>query len=146
MATTRRRARRDAHAARASGIPGTAEAVMFVTDGLVSKYGFEDGAQLARDGRVTALLDRLAIETGTPVDDQDLLVAVVRRFVVPRVRQRVTFAEVGTAHNPARAATVDGRPVRAGDMPRLTPPVVTVALADVAALARELAATAGPAS
>jgi hypothetical protein len=101
---------------------------------LLSKWGFADGDDPD---------DWLDYCEANGVDYTRLdfpLVALVRRFLLPRIEQAVTVAEIETCHNPIRAETVDGRDVtevwfgRAPE-PRLTPECVDVPMADVLRLA-----------
>ena len=75
----------------------------FYTNGLLSKWGFEDGDQLIE-------YTYASYAWGAPqlCDRNDLLVAVVRKFVLPHLVQRVEVYEIGGSHNPIRAKSVDG--------------------------------------
>lgn len=106
-----------------------------VTDDLLSKWGFEDGD----------LLMEFMIANGYDCRKQShhaFLVAVVRRFVLPRLEQRVEVHVIGTHHNPIRAVTVDGEAV--DDMnpqanpTRLRPAEVVVSHDELTRVAREL--------
>lgn len=70
-------------------------------DGLLSKFGFEDG-----DVMFYFMSDRgLDLEA---LDHHDLLIAVVERLLIPRLDQTVeTYVIEATLHNPIRAGTVD---------------------------------------
>jgi len=91
----------------------------FYTEGLLSKFGFDDGDQLD-----------LLLSVGD-VEEHHVLVEVVRQYVVPALHQSVTLQVVPTHHNPVRAATVNGDRVnifRAEEVGRikLTPEFVDV--------------------
>ena len=80
-------------------------AVEVPTDGLLSKWGFDDGDLF--DDVVT----QWEHATGRAGDRHQVLVAAVRRWVLPVLRQRVEEEVVTTIHNPIRAVKVDGVPV-----------------------------------
>lgn len=112
--------------------------VVLSTDGLLSKWGFEDGdtlSELACDWRY---------DEGLDVDYKDLLVELVRRFVLPILDQQVEVYTLTTSHNPIRARRVDG--VEGDEHGEnegitLTPETVTIPMAQVRAVAEELART-----
>jgi hypothetical protein len=104
----------------------TSGVVEFYPEDLLSKFGFGDGDMLYD------LID----EHDLGVDHQDLLVAVVERFVVPRLDQVVTTYVIGTSHNPIRADSIDG--VKADYNSTLTPDVIEVPVADIIRVARTL--------
>lgn len=88
----------------------------FQTNDLLSKWGFEDG-------------DILGYHNG--VDDHPALLEIARRFVLPKIHQRVAIRFLKTIHNPVRATHVDGLPVEEfwygdGNPPKLTPEFVDV--------------------
>jgi hypothetical protein len=79
----------------------SATKVTFVSDGLLSKWGFADGD----------LLLEFMNANGFDVAEHshgDLLVAAVERFVLPYLEQRVEVEVVSSMHNPIRAVRVDG--------------------------------------
>ncbi len=105
------------------------------SDGLLSKFGFNDGDD------PDEWLDYCEAngidynEVGFP------LVKLVRQYVLPALDQQVTVYEIETIHNPIRAKTVDGMEVRGedtvhGDPIELTPETVTIPMSEVARLAR----------
>lgn len=101
--------------------------VEFVSQGLLSKFGFEDG-----DMMLDFILDH---DFG--VDFRELLIAVVERLLVPRLDQQVeTYTIWATLHNPIRAKTIDGEP--ADPFSTITPVIVEVAVADIISVARTL--------
>ena len=108
--------------------------VVFSTEGLLSKWGFEDGD----------LLMGFMNENGFDVGDyshEALLVAAVRRFVIPRIRNRVEVEEVSTLHNPIRAVLVDGKKVdcfNPDDSLSLDPAEVAVSHEELIRLAEEV--------
>lgn len=66
------------------------------TQGLLSKWGFDDG---------DCLYD---IEGMPDVNCRHLLADVVRAHVLPKMKQRIEVVQIETCHNPMRAKTVDG--------------------------------------
>lgn len=103
------------------------------SDGLLSKWGFNDGD--VPDGFLDWCDDH---GHPYPPDGHDLLRTLVRRYLLPRLEQRVDVVDIGTIHNPIRAQTVDGVDVtgcwygkRSG--PTLTPDGVMVPYEDVLA-------------
>lgn len=97
---------------------------------MLSKWGFNDGDE------PDALIDWLA-EHRPDIDYAELdfhpvLCALVRRYLLPVLDQRVEVVEIETTHNPIRATAVEGVPVpeavwygRAPE-PTLTPESVEV--------------------
>jgi hypothetical protein len=75
------------------------------SDGLLSKWGFNDG------GLPDDLLDWLEAETGQARWESwhAVLRRLVADFLVPALDQGVELAFITTAHNPVRAGKVDGR-------------------------------------
>jgi len=110
------------------------EAVTLHSSGLLSKWGFNDGD--APDAWFDYCdahgVDAAAV--GYP------LAALVRRYLLPALagHHDIEVYEVGTIHNPIRAAVVDGVDIDAyaasSDIV-LTPASVTVPLADVLRIA-----------
>ena len=74
------------------------------SEGLFSKYGFWDGDQLF-DWKERHLLP------GKELLGVSLLVAAVKAYLLPALRQKVVVEVVDTVHNPIRAISVDGIPV-----------------------------------
>jgi hypothetical protein len=75
------------------------ETITLYADGLLHKYGFEDGD----------IMWDVIHEHGLDVDHHHLLIAVVERLVLPLLDQEVdTYTIEATLHNPIRARTVDG--------------------------------------
>ncbi|CAM5529301.1 hypothetical protein SALBM135S_00849 [Streptomyces alboniger] len=105
------------------------------SDGLLSKFGFNDG-----DDPEEWL--EYCEANGIDYNEVDFpLVQLVRQYVLPALDQTVTVYEIETAHNPIRARTVDGRAVGGdfttdGEPFKLTPETVTIPMAEVARLAR----------
>ena len=107
---------------------------------VLSKWGFDDGDLMLHDQRCRAILEEFQ-----GVTSHELLVAVVRRCLLPRLHQHVELAELVTLHNPARAESVDGvkldgygSPVDGDDYVDLTPDLIVVALDEIRAIADEL--------
>jgi hypothetical protein len=110
---------------------------------LLSKWGFNDGDDPD---------DWLDYCEAHQVDHNELdfpLVALVRRYLLPKLQQSVTVVEIETSHNPIRADSVDGQDVtevwygRAPE-PTITPEAVDVPMADVLRLALAEAALSEP--
>ena len=116
----------------------TEPAVRLFSDGLLSKYGFNDG------DAPEEFLD-YCDEQGAeyPPGWHRTLSALVRRYLLPVLDQEVTVVEIGCNHNPIRAETVDGADVTGGWYGEpgvtLTPDCVEVPMSDVLRVARELA-------
>lgn len=117
--------------------------IRFPTDGLLSKWGFGDGDML--DDLLFDWLD----DTGRSIPERNghrgtwehrVLVRLVREFVVPAIDQPIEVYEIGTAHNPIRASSVNGEPwdVYTTDTEGvLTPEWVDVPLSEVLRVAAE---------
>jgi hypothetical protein len=110
----------------------------FWTDGLISKWGFDDGDQLSDYCYDLS-------EEGVKVEDHDLLIAVVKRKILPALDQHLDLEVISTIHNPIRATHVDGLDVRSAhyepDFPSpITPEFVDVPEEVIRALAVELSA------
>jgi hypothetical protein len=72
----------------------------FYTEGLLSKWGFNDG---------DILDDLLYDHFGTfDEDPHELLIKVVRVHILPKLEQMVEVHEINTIHNPIRATSVNG--------------------------------------
>lgn len=106
------------------------------SDGLLSKFGFNDGD----------LTDELADWFEAEGIDyarvawHQVLCRLVREHLLPVLDQAVVVYEIGTIHNPIRAATVDGVDVSdldEADLPVLTPDHVDVPYAVVLQAVRE---------
>ena len=101
---------------------------MFFSDGLLSKFGFCDGDQL----------DWL-YEHGS-FDKHLVLTTAVKKWVLPRLNQKVDVEIIGTIHNPIRANCVDGVPynwaIDSGI--HLSPEFIVVPREEILALAREI--------
>lgn len=69
----------------------------FYTEGLLSKWGFEDGD----------ILNELLLDNGIE-PKHSILVRAVRDKVLPLIQQKVVVFDIETSHNPIRARTVDG--------------------------------------
>ena len=112
------------------------ESLYLPAEGLLSKWGFNDGDE------PDDFLDWCE-EQGIPYDGLDwklMLRRLVREYLIPALDQRVEVVEVDTAHNPIRAASVDGEDVTgcwvgADDDPELTPYGVEVSYEVVARVA-----------
>ena len=78
----------------------TDETVRFWTNGLLSKWGFDDGD----------LVDNFVYTGwgGILCDHHQLLTEVVRRHVIPALDQKVETFEIDGIHNPIRAKSVNG--------------------------------------
>lgn len=73
----------------------------FYLENLLSKWGFEDGG----------VLDDLIYENKIDIDNRDLLVAVVKELVLPKIEDTVEVETITTIHNPIRATLVNGQQV-----------------------------------
>lgn len=111
-----------------------AETLTLFSSCLVSKWGFNDGDDPE---------DWLDYCEAHSIDYNELdfpLVALVRRYLLPEIKQRITVVEIETSHNPIRAETVNGQDMtevwfnRAPE-PTLTPEFVQVPMAAVLQLA-----------
>jgi len=76
------------------------------------------------------------------VDDHPALIEIARRFVLPKLHQRVGVRFIKGIHNPVRATHVDGLPVEKfwygyGSPPYLTPEFVDVDDAVVEAILKD---------
>ncbi len=92
--------------------------MLFLTESLQSKWGFQDGDIL------TALVEdnfpevearfKYEMEHEIPFRESyglkfpdDLLEIIVRKYILPRISNSITLKRV-VGHNPVRAATIDG--------------------------------------
>ncbi len=85
------------------------------TSSLLSKWGFNDGSPFEdveewfHDSHGAPPMGHCNCGfSDLGVDDAALLRALVERFVLPALDQRVEIIEVETSHNPVRASKVDG--------------------------------------
>ena len=104
---------------------------------LLSKWGFRDG-DLFWDYCYDLEQQRIKVKS------HDLLIAAVRRWLLPALDQEVETAEIISIHNPIRARSVAGVSVEGFwydiEPPRLvTPEWVDVPEAEVRLLALEIA-------
>jgi len=117
-------------------------ALLLASKGLLSKWGFNDGDAPGDwlDWCEERGIDWLAL----PSWREEILPALVCRFLVPVLDQDVTLAFIGTNHNPVRAGTVDGvdtedRWYDAHDRgPVLTPEWVEVTMEQVLGVTRRV--------
>jgi hypothetical protein len=139
-----------------AGDDGSVTTLHLSTRGLLSKWGFDDGdpfdevAEWFHDRHgepVMGHCDCGFFDLG--VDDRELLVAVVRRFVLPVLDQRVEVEVIETCHNPIRATSIDGAPVddevhynRLPEPAEITPDSVAVPYEEIVRLAAGLRAAA----
>ena len=110
----------------AEGTRDRGDVIEFYPDGLLHKFGFGDGD----------MLYDLIEEHDLGVDHQDLLIAVIKRLVVPRLDQEVETYTLPSLHNPIRAGTIDGE--RADAFGSITPEIVEIPVADIIRIARTL--------
>jgi len=123
-------------------------ALLLMSAGLLSKWGFNDGD--APDDWLDWCEER-GIDWGAlPSWRDDVLPELVRRFLVPVLSQDVKLVFITTIHNPIRAGTVDGVDVedcwlgrRGGSGQSLTPGSVEVPMEQVLEVARGIAADDG---
>ncbi len=118
------------------------ETVRFYTWGLLSKWGFQDGDLL-----FDVLYDQGIDLPATSHDDlrrspeHELLISLVRDYVLPAIDQDVDVYEIHTIHNPIRARTVAGQRVddhAEPDESLITPAYVDVPLDIILERARTL--------
>ncbi|MHB1167781.1 MAG: hypothetical protein ACYC28_00700 [Longimicrobiales bacterium] len=106
------------------------EEFVFETASLYQRSGFK-GGELLRDAFPGLGASEL----------RELLVDVVRGYVLPQLDQDVQVLQIPTVHNPVRATNVGGQSVtwtaEFGTGPTLTPKVVRVPVADVYTAARK---------
>ena len=69
------------------------------SESLLSKWGFDDGDPFS---------DWLLGPTNHAFRSKIFLAAVVRKFLIPKLDQKVEIVFLDTCHNPIRAAKVDG--------------------------------------
>ena len=108
------------------------------SSGLLSKWGFSDGD--TPDDWLDYLEDQ-GIDAGSLRSwRNDVLPALVRRFLVPVLDQHVELVKLGTNHNPIRASKINGRDVEHlwhDDLPEmLTPEFVEIPFSEVLKIAR----------
>jgi hypothetical protein len=117
----------------------------FHTNGLCSKWGFQDGEMLDE------FLEAAGFSNFSTLDDDgeeqisffhEVLITVVRDYVVPRLDQQVEVWELCGIHNPVVVRSVNGIPVdwRGSAEVRLTPETVEVADAIVLEIASRIQA------
>ncbi|NYV72974.1 hypothetical protein [Streptomyces sp. UH6] len=113
----------------------TEPTVTLFSDGLLSKWGFNDGEP------PNGWYDYCEAN-GIDYNAADFpLVELVRRYLVPVLDQDVNVVEIETSHNPIRVDTVDGVDVTEAwfgraPAPTLTPEHVDVPMSEVAKLIR----------
>lgn len=72
----------------------------FYPNSLLSKWGFHDGD----------ILDDIAWDNKIEVD-HDALIRIVKKYVIPKIKNKIKVFEIGTIHNPIRAESVDGKDI-----------------------------------
>ena len=112
--------------------PECPDKVLLFSDGLLSKWGFNDGD----------LLDWL-FDYDEKFDIHAVLRAVVREKLLPALTDKVEVFDIDTIHNPIRAQTVNGVDVTQNlydpDQPiRLQPQFVEVSVEEVLRIARTI--------
>lgn len=112
-------------------------AVTLVSECLLSKWGFNDGAD------DEAWLDWCE-DNGIDYNAVDYpLIELVKTYLIPALDQAVTVSVIETSHNPIRVETVDGVDVTEQwydarpPTTRLTPEYVDVPMSEVLRLARK---------
>lgn len=110
-----------------------------VSDGLLSKWGFNDG-DCPDD-----VCDYITEAGWNFIEWHPVLTKLVEDYLVPALDQRVELARISTAHNPVRASSVDGHDTEAcwtgrnvSGEPELTPETVDVPMSVVVGVALEL--------
>ncbi len=98
--------------------------MVFNTSSLLSKWGFDDGDMLDEfcEQHYYEAFDK------SLQFDHELLCAVVKKHVIPKLDQKVEVITLRTIHNPIRVASVDGENVNVyedGDI-KLTPSTIEV--------------------
>jgi len=79
--------------------------IVFDTDSLFSKWGFCDGDLLCE------LIFDVSEEMGVPsknVDFHQCLHKVLKKYVIPKIKNRLDIVFITTCHNPVRTRTLDG--------------------------------------
>lgn len=76
--------------------------MIFYTEALLSKWGFDDGDLLGE-----MLLEKLG-EDYFKLDQKEILFEVVRDHIVPKISNNIEIYYINTCHNPVRADKVDG--------------------------------------
>lgn len=136
-----------------AGDEGSMTTLILFTDGLLSKWGFDDGDpfdpvyEWFHEQHGDSLMNHCDCPTfDLGVDDRELLVELVKRHVLPVLDQRLEVEVIGTIHNPIRACSIDGVPVpdevHYGQMEApaaITPDALAVSYEQIVALAAELA-------
>lgn len=107
--------------------------VLLASDGLLSKWGFDDGGT---PWEWIAYWEDQAGGWCATVPPYPLA-DVVRAFLLPVIEQQVEVTEIETSHNPVRAVRVNGADVewcwyQPGAGPRLRPGHVIVAAEEIA--------------
>ncbi|MFC8075952.1 hypothetical protein ACFUN8_10445 [Streptomyces sp. NPDC057307] len=112
----------------------TEPTITLFSSSLLSKWGFNDGddPELWLAWCETRGIDHNAFDFPWA--------ALVRKYLVPVIEQDITVVNIGTMHNPIRAATVDGADVTEAwsgraPAPILTPDAVDVPMPEVLRLA-----------
>jgi len=120
------------------------DTVYLDSDSLLSKYGFGDGDML--DDIVWDWWDARNSEWGSspPFTQHAVLVAVVKRHLLPALPEQVDTFAIGTCHNPIRVDKVNGERIShagAGGSYPWAVEGVTITHADIHAVCEELLAT-----
>lgn len=71
----------------------------FNTSGLLSKWGFVDG---------DVLCDFVGENFKEYIRGQELLMVILKKYVIPQIKSKLDIVEIGTNHNPIRTRSVDG--------------------------------------
>lgn len=127
------------------------EQLILSSASLLSKWGFDDGnpfdevADWWHDRHGEPLMGHCDCGyADLGVDRAELLEALIRRYLLPALDQRVEVEMIGTSHNPVRARSIDGVPVPdaviygAAPDPVLTPDAVEIPYVEVVKIADQL--------
>ncbi|HEU5211033.1 MAG TPA: hypothetical protein VFU06_16675 [Longimicrobiales bacterium] len=114
---------------------------MVPNDGPPEEFLFETASLYQRSGFKSGELLREAFPGLGGSELRELLVDVVRGYVLPQLDQDVQVLQIPSVHNPVRATNVSGQSVtwtaEFGTGPALTPKVVRVSTADIYTAARK---------
>jgi len=100
--------------------------MIFHTDSLISKWGFDDGDILenfAFNNNLEFEYDPDKSHSGS----HSALIKLVCEHILPKLDQEVIVQEISCIHNPIRALTVNGRDASAFWHESFSPPFITPA-------------------
>lgn len=104
--------------------------MIFHTNDLLSKWGFDDG-DILNDFAFNNNLEFTNDPAESHSGSHEALIKIVREHILPRLDQKVVVQTISCIHNPIRALTVNGCDTSAFWYESFSPPFITPATIDI---------------